>query len=297
MDRLSDIWKIQADQQRELGLDPAELSDVQRRRLADDLVIQLHEEATEIGRLSSAYKRHVLRSPRVAASAVADECADVLKTLVAAAQLYDVTPSELFEAFQRKTEAVAAKHRGELLALEHDTRVFCTDLDDVVCDLSPFRDELGLIGRDLTPSQKLSVNEKLKAEFYEGGRFREMEPIAGAAEALRFLSGVGFRIVVITARPQWQYKRLYADTICWLKEHEIPVDLLLFHRNKVEALYEHVVPAWPLAFVEDHERNARDLSGAGVNVILYDQPHNEGLALPGVKRAFNWEEILGMLEI
>src|SRR6478609_1980169 len=108
-DHLIKMWALQAQQQRELGLDPNELSDVERRRLCDDLTLQMHEEVSELGRLSGGYKRHILRAPKTNLGAVGIECADVLKTLFCIAQLHGLPPGEMVDAFVQKTNAVRQK--------------------------------------------------------------------------------------------------------------------------------------------------------------------------------------------
>ena len=76
-----------------------------------------------------------------------------------------------------------------------------------------------------------------------------------------------------------------------------PNDIILFNKDKVEAIHTHLQPAWPVAFVEDLERNVRALSAAGVNVLLFDRPNNQSLEpLPRVKRVRGWAEVTSELE-
>jgi uncharacterized HAD superfamily protein len=298
-DALVRIWTEQEVQQRELGLDPSDLSDVERRRLAVDLTMHMHEEVSELGRLSGGYKRHILRAADANLGDIAIECADILKTLVSLAQLHGVSREGLIEAFEAKTHVVRQKARAERIALTNECRVICVDIDDVICDLEPWREELRARGPvDAAAALRLEASEAMKASFYRGGRFRYMKPIAGAQVALTALRDAGFKVVLITARPQWQHKRLHSDTVHWLAHHRFQYDLLLFNRNKVEAIYEHVCPAWPVAFVEDHPSNAAALAEAGVPVFLYDQPHNQQVsAADGIVRVKDWLEILKRLGV
>lgn len=296
---LAKLWTVQENQQRELGLDPLELSDVERRRLADDLALQLHEEVSELARLSGGYKRHILRAQRATHGAVGIECADVLKTLFSLAQLHGLSSDQLVEAFHQKTAAVKQKALAEHLELSESCRVLCVDVDDVLCDLEPWRDELKKLGPvDAAAALRLEASEDMKNAFYSGGRFREMAAVPGAAEGLARVSAAGIKIVLITARPQWQYKRLHSDTVFWLHREHMAYDLLLFNRNKVEAVYDHVRPAWPIAFVEDHPANADAIADAGIQVLLYDQPHNRHVsAKSGVTRVGSWDEITTKLGV
>lgn len=296
---LTDLWRAQESQQRELGLDPDQLTDVAKRRLADDLVMLLHEEVTDIGRLAGGYKRHILRERDVDHGAVAHECADVLKLLLAVAQLHGLKIEDLVQAFFDKTAAVSQKAQAERLEMTESCKVLVVDIDDVICDLKPWRDALGVVSEEqAAASLRLQATEDMKNQFYSGGRFREMEPIAGAAEGLSKIRAAKIKTVLITARPQWQYKRLHSDTVQWLAKHNMAYDLLLFSRNKVEAIYDHVQPAWPLAAVEDHPKNAEAYADAGVPVLLFDQPYNRQVSASKlITRVASWSEITAQLGV
>ena len=113
---------------------------------------------------------------------------------------------------------------------------------------------------------------------------------------MRALKKSGYTLVIVTARPQWQYKRLYADTLEWLDKHGVPHDHILFNKDKLEAVHAHLAPAWPVAFIEDHERNAKALADAGVNVLLFDRPHNRDV-VDGerIRRVSGWSAVLEAL--
>lgn len=291
-DQLELMWELQAIQQKDLGLAPDDLGEVERRHAFSDLITHLHEEVSELSRCVPVHKRHVLRIPAVHKSAVAEEIADIFKCTIAAAQMHGITPFELYTAFADKTIAIKQKAEAERLALQNETRVLCFDLDDVIIDLSPWRRELGFSDeRELSAMERLHAMETLKTGFYEGGRFRDMLPLPGAVETIQAAKAEGFVIAIITARPQLQFKRLRSDTVHSLNKHGIPFDLLIFNRNKVEGIQENISPAWPVFFVEDMEKNARDLAAAGVKVLLFSQPHNAGVSIPGVKRVSSWAEI------
>lgn len=276
---MKELWAEQAAQQLDLELDPTTFNDVERRRLFTDFLANLYEEVGEIGDAWPTYKRHMLLGG-ASRSGIIDGCVDVVKMAMTIAQLEGVTFDEFEQAFRLKTQVVVERHRQDKLVLQHDTLVFCFDLDDVYADLEPLRAE---VGADSTTGGAaavvaLSMQERMKHEFYEGGGFRKLQPVPGAVKASQRIKDKYKALhVLITARPQWRYKRLHADTVYWLNEHKIPYDMLLFSRNKVEAVAEHISPASPVVFVEDHLRNARDLVEAGINVLLFDRPHNQGV--------------------
>lgn len=293
-DLLEKMWEAQANQQRDLGLDPRHMNEVDRRAISGDLALSLYEEVAELQRATSHYKRHILTVNGFHRDNVAEEVADVLKLVFAVAQLHGLSPGEVADAFHRKTNVVASRAEAQRVSLKSNTKVLCVDMDDVLADLSPWTRELKrLQGGAPQNARTLQMMESWKDDWYNSGRFRELKPVEGAAEALRTVIDWGYKVVVITARPQWQYKRIYADTLEWLQAHDMPHHLILFGKDKVELIYQHIVPAWPVAFVEDHERNARHLSAAGVNVLLFDTPRNQGVgALEGVKRVAGWKAVL-----
>lgn len=289
-----ELWAIQQQQQEDLGLNPRHMSDVDRRRLTTDLVVQLHEEATELGRLTSTYKRHLLANKQVDSFNVAEEVADVLKVAIALAQLHGLSSADVMEAFRRKSQVVAARASGERLEMRRSTKLVCVDMDDVISDLDGWVRQL----RDLRggeASDHWALLEKHKDEFYREGRFKDLPPIVGAPEGMQELKRRGYMIVIVTARPQWQYKRLYADTLEWLQLYSVPQDHILFNKDKVEACFQHLKPAWPTAFIEDHARNALALAEAGIPVLLFDHPRNQELVHANVTRVYGWSGVLEKL--
>lgn len=298
-DRLQTIWNVQAKQQDDLGISPDRLTLTEKQELAGKMILGLGEETVSLQQLTTRYKRHILREPDLIAENVSDKVADIIKYAVCLAQLHGVTPEQVMESFNRKTQVVYDKAKGERLrnVLRRDSKVVCVDLDDVVCDLTPWTMKLKeLRGSAPMNERTLTMVESYKDDFYRQGRFMQLKPVSGAAAALREFKTQGFHIIVITARPQWQYPRLYADTLQWLSRHSIPHDLILFDKDKAEAIFQFVRPAWPLFFVEDHPRNAMGLEAIGVDVLLFDCPHNQDVPeTTHIRRVHGWDGVMAEL--
>lgn len=295
---MKELWELQAEQQAELGLDPHDMTDVERRQVTKDLLLLANEELAELARVFSTHKRHLLSTPTFDKIGVAEEVADTFKTLIALAQLWGVSAELVTEAFARKTRVIRSRSTGERAQLRDETKLLCVDMDDVLSDLAAWVSSLSEAGAGLEPGRHLwDLLESKKDGFYREGRFRELPPIIGAAQGLSAAKELGYTVVIVTARPQWQYKRLYADTLEWLDEHGMHHDHVLFNKDKVEAVHMHLSPAWPTFFVDDHERNARALSSAGIPVLLFDRPHNKTLADSQlIRRVDGWQEITRILE-
>jgi uncharacterized HAD superfamily protein len=295
MDKFEELWGLQELQQVQLGLDPANMGSVERRRLTTDLVAQLHEEVSELGRANPTYKRHLLADRDVDPHNICVEVVDVIKLAIATAQLHNLTVYDVVDEFKRKTTEVASRVQGERAVMRKNIKLLCVDMDDTISDLAAWVEHLAKLNGG-GGGDHWELLERQKHAFYQQGRFREMPPIEGAPEGMRLLKERGYTIVIVTARPQWQYKRLYADTLQWLAAHDVPFDHILFGKDKVEAVFQHLRPAWPVAFIEDHPRNALALAEASIPVLLLDNPRNRDVkAHEAIKRVMNWKEILEAL--
>ena len=292
---LKQLFDMQARQQEELGLDPKHMDDHERTDRARRVLLGIHEEVTELQKLTTSYKRHLLSRPVVNKENIADECADIFKYLVSLAQMHDISSDDFSEAFRRKTLVTSAKARYDRFKLVKGDKVLVVDVDDVVADLSCWQQKLHSIKSAIPDNEdKLRVVEEFKDRFYRAGGFRDLDVIPGAKRSLVKFSEAGYKIAMITARPAQQYKRLYADTLTWLTNHGIPHDKVIFNKDKVEAIQDHIMPAWPVAFVEDHPKNALGLAFNGVPVLLFNQPHNESLdcnAHSNITRVSSWSEV------
>lgn len=286
------MWDEQAEFQQEIGLDPRNMTDADKAAEAKNLLLNLSEEGAELARVAGGYKRHILHTKPVDRGNVAIEVVDGIKCLLTLAQLFGVGREELVHAFHEKTNVLRDRAEADRLQLERETRVVCVDLDDCVCDLSEWPKLLDQLQGGV-PRQHHKLLEEYKDDFHSSGRFRELPVIEGAQEALVAIKRAGFTIVIVTARPVWQFKRIYADTLHWLDKHNIPRDLLLFNKDKVEAIHRDLRPAWPVAFIEDHPRNALALASANVPVLLYEQEYNANVPEgEHIQRVRDWNDIL-----
>lgn len=293
-DRWAKLWERQAETQRFFNLDPMAMDGIGKARAAKDLALGLYEETGELARDATRFKAHILKDKPVERVNIADEMADVVKYAIAIAQLYGVTADEAFEAFMRKSDVVEDRARGQRTELEVDTKLIVCDLDNVICDLRSWQSKLN-DSRGGAPMNDRTVKllESLKEDFYRGGGFREMPAIEGAREGMKAIKDMGYTVILVTARPQWQYKRLYADTMGWLKAHGIEYDNIIFEKDKAEAIYEHIFPARPKFFIEDRDKHALEVANIGVPVLLLDYDYNRHIEeTPLIRRVVDWTAIV-----
>jgi len=294
IDMWNAMWERQAKQQEGFNLDPKAMSAVDKARTAKDLALGLYEEVSELARDATHFKAHILKTPTIERINLADEAADVMKYLLSICQLYGVTSEQMYEAFLRKSDVVDDRARGQRLELETHTKLIIADMDNCIADLSGWQNKLNESqGSAPMNDRTMKLLESLKEDFYRGGGFKDLPVINGAKEGMQELRRLGYKIVIITARPYWQYKRLYADTLAWLQQYDIAYDLILFNKDKAEAIYEHIFPARPAFFIEDREKHAVEVANIGVPVLLLDWEYNRDVKdRPLITRVDGWGEIL-----
>lgn len=289
--RWEQIWDRQREQQIALRENPENMSVVDKGRAVKDLVLGLYEEVSQLSQESANYKAHVLKAQPVDRSNVLGETVDIIKYAIAIAQLHGITANEAWKQFMDKSDVVAKLASGERETMEHDTKVFITDMDGCLADLGALDEVLDAV--EGTPESRLMKQESIKTEFRTNGGFMDLPPIKGAPEAMRKIKAMGYKIVVITARPHHRHKRLYSDTLNWMNKHGIETDLILFERDKAEAICQYVYPARPAYFVEDRTKHAMEIAAIGVPVLLIDNEGNKETPEDElIQRVTNWGHII-----
>lgn len=288
MTTLADLFNIQARQQA-LWYDRDLLTDAERAAYMDELLLGLNEEATELAR-ELRRKPHVVRQERGHTGNAAEEVVDVLKYTLAIAHLAGMTPERLVQRFHAKTMDVEQKFKQYRVELE-GRRVFVTDLDSCVADLTKFFEATG--GQYGHATAGTLSTEERKAEWYAQGGFKTLDPIEGAKDVLMMAQNAGCLIAVVTARPVWEHARVRPDTVQWLRDQGIPCDILLFNKDKWDAVHQSILPAKVVAFVEDRDKHVMELVGHNVKpVLLMDQPWNQDVAeYADVTRVWSWKQI------
>lgn len=114
---------------------------------------------------------------------------------------------------------------------------------------------------------KYGVNESWFTNHLEV--FVEAKPLPGAVEALNILASSGLEICYVTARPK-QAKKI---TLEWLKRWGFPSGWMLMTKSK-----DSVARGLRLdLMIEDAPLEIERLRRAGVNVVVYRQPYNNGI--------------------
>ena len=105
-------------------------------------------------------------------------------------------------------------------------------------------------------------------------------------------------IYIITSRneyglPKEEYGHMQELTKSWFEKNKIYYDKLIFSpENKVNICLNNNIDI----MIEDWDKNIKELSDAGINVVCFDNPYNKNNVNENIPRIFSWYDLLNKLE-
>lgn len=105
-------------------------------------------------------------------------------------------------------------------------------------------------------------------------------------------------IYIITSRneyglPREEYGHMQELTKRWFEKNKIYYDKLIFSpENKVDICLNNNIEM----MIEDWDKNIKELSNAGINVVCFDNPYNKNNVNENIPRVFSWYDLLNKLE-
>ena len=123
-------------------------------------------------------------------------------------------------------------------------------------------------------------------QLLDSDALRYAPPIDGAINSLSRLSE--HEIWLVTSRPI----STQTLTLSWLQDNKVHYDQIVFGRRGDKS---SAGPKFRV-FIEDFLDEATTIAQAGIFTILFDQPWNQALKLPGnCKRATNWNTVIRLI--
>lgn len=134
--------------------------------------------------------------------------------------------------------------------------------------------------------------------FYAHDRFRLVEPVAGATEAVAHLAKTT-RLIIVTARPK-QFSR---ETEVWVETHFPKTFSDIFYtynphsRLGLGSKAEVCQQIGARALVDDAFENSLDFVNHPTKFLLFTQPWNIAFTTPGsMQRVNSWDEVRNVVE-
>jgi uncharacterized HAD superfamily protein len=249
-------------------------------------MLMLREVSDFLGELNT--KPHRLEKKTIINSNVREEWIDIFKYWLCMGRLWGFTPEEFIEEYFRKSEVVSQRFYQERQLKYPDGKVIGVDIDGVLADYPKsfvqfINKELGtdyptenLKDYNIAESLGLPMEQvmMLKHRYRETGEKRYIPVIDGAKEMLQTFRDAGFVVVLLTARPYKQYKRMFADTQEWLHRNELMYHSIIWDEEKNTRLLREFGRDKVAFFVEDVAKNANSIAELGPTCFLINRPYN-----------------------
>ncbi len=306
----TEIWERQNDHNIKCWNTDQVVDDAKKNSLHMDYALGLFNNATKLLN-EYQWNSYLIERKDVNIHNIAEHAGDVLKYIVSLMLLHGIKPEDFINIFIDKYGVTEVKVRGKNIELSILTKIIAFDIDGVLADYSSAFIDYIRIKKELSDDVKIIHNEyhfasilpdftyeeesELAASFVNEGNLRHLPCYEGAKELLRTLRSMGYKIVLITARPYKRFRRMYDDTMYWLNNNGIVCDKIIWNDNKADAI-QSLYPAYTDYFVEDRDKHVLEVSSLGVNVILIDKLYNRTLAnSKRITRIDNIKEVLSIV--
>ena len=260
---------------------------------------------SEIGEVMDRidWKVHSPRNQRISVHNLKIEIVDLFKYVLSLAELWEMTPHELLSMTRDKTSEIALKMSEQMWRPKQLRPILVTDIDGTIADwkssFMEFVREKGVSFQidDSKPSMSIETEmglqyvhyEDLKWEFETGGGYARLHPIPRAVNFIIEMQNSGADIVVFTARPSSNHKRIWWDSWTWLEQQGIfPSLLRIGSEDRISYAQDLREQGFDVKMVDDNPELTLRAVNSNIPVILRDTPYNQAISHDLVDRRF-WE--------
>jgi len=283
------------------------MTNEEQERMVKEYVLMTIDEMFELLREIN-YKQHILKKKPLVRSNILEELIDSFKYLISIALVYGFTPKEFVQAFYDKSDIVDRKWEEE--RVEWGDKILAVDIDGVIADyvdgyerfliednwpLSNIPDHSSYNLAEVYGIPK-DIEEEAKRKFQEFGGFKWLSVFDDSRECLEWARELGYKIVLVSARPYLEIRRIYSDTLFWLENNGIPYDAIFWGKDKADIIFSNLYPVMPTWFIEDRDKHAIELANEGILVLLIDRPYNQGVKHKNIIRVEGWGGIARIIK-
>lgn len=286
----------------EQNLDIENLSILDKVKWAKEFYFHINKELTDLINCFPSWKMHYINEEQkqsLIKSNLKEEYIDSFKYFMGLGQILNINYDDILEVYNAKSEVVKQKYeQNKLIDNLKNYEIIIFDIDGVInnypdCYLDWVFENYGIkyVSMD-------EIKEKLDIKTYE--EIKEKYRLSGAklhqpiniqtVNVMKKLYDSGEKIVLYTARPVSRYKRIYSDTLKWLKKNNVPFHAIYWTDFQKEDIYKFNFKC--KFIVEDDLQNAKFFSKEGYKVYLINYNHNQGYEDNNIIRINSTEEIL-----
>lgn len=301
---LEEIWKDQK-QFNSNFVDYEGLDGEERVDKTKEYSLMMVDEIMEMLRETN-WKTHRKDKVYTIESNIKEELIDTFKYWLSIMVLWGFTPEDFIEEYQRKSSVVEQRYKQEKQLDFKSNKVVGVDIDGVLADypdcfINYVNDKVGTDFKveDLNQYNlyeaitdiPTEVMKGLKHDFRKSGELKKVGVLSGAKKFLKTLKDKGYKIVLLSARPYKEYRRIFADTKEWLDKNDLIYDAILWDEDKLNRLIREFGEDNVSFFVEDNLKNANSISKS-TKVYLLDKSYNQGKTDKNISRVVNLKEVL-----
>lgn len=303
LEKLFDIQKNHNDRWQDAERFTTDIS--YRMSVVKDFVLGIHQQNTYLLETFNWAKHSLERTEDIQNTKI--QVIDIMKYAMGLFLLVGGNAKEFEEMFVAKSSELDNRWNQNEIKFTKENKVVIFDVDGVIADYSShYTDFLeSACGLKSVKTDRKSYSffekygitrqaeEQFNIDFIKLGGFVHIPIYDGVIEVMNEIRKKGIKIVLLTARPSWIFKRLISDTYRWIKENDIPHDLLIWDKDKADAIINNVFPAKVICMVEDRDKHALEVSHIGVNVLLLSKDYNKTVNdNDRIKRIQSYDEIL-----
>jgi len=268
------------------------------------LVSEIDEVLREIN-----WKRHRKNTIRhMVRENVLEEIVDLMKYVISIAQIWGFSQQALLEAMENKNKVLNFKLKMEFAPEHRHQRILITDIDQTLGDYQATFMQWAISGgydiKGIKMPQTIHIDHDLEMEypqysalkekFEATGQYAKLKIYPDTVESMKYWHDLGYYIIVVTARPVEQFKRIFKDTMTWFSYHRIHMDeLRMMGEGRVLLAcdlrkQENSVMLW-----EDDPLYIQRASNSGIPTYVRKHPYNEDLGeLPNVTLVDSFMEVM-----
>lgn len=286
----------------DLGLDLDNMSLSDKVKWAKEFYFHINKELTDLIDCLPHWKmhyKHDLETDRYIKSNLKEEFIDSLKYLMGLGQTLGISYDDIITVYEEKSKVVQQKYdQSRIFDQLRNKEIIIFDIDGVInnypdCYLDWVESQTGIRYNgmdDIKLKLDIETYEKIKEEYRTSGAKRTQYVVEDAVSTMQKLKELDETIILYTTRPVGQYKRIYSDTLYWLKKNKIPFDAIFWSDLKKEDIYKLDLNI--KFIVEDDVDNTRFFNHEGYKVYLIDKDHNRGYENTKTVRLNKVSEIL-----
>lgn len=204
---------------------------------------------------------------------------DCFKYTLGLAQILGISYDELIEEYYKKSEVVEQRYKqNKNIDLLKNTEVIVFDIDGVInnypyCFVSWVNEKYNKQYKTFNELKNDNLYLYYKEQYRLSGD-KAYQPVNNdTVETINKLNENGEKIVLYTVRPVRKYKRIYYDTITWLKNNNVKYDAIFWSDYSKEDFKNLGLKI--KFFVDDNLDNVILFSKEGYTTFLLNNEFNQ----------------------